>query len=455
MFTTVHHVVGVAAVVGVMSAGLACAGPASVERSVGDAAGRAPEAGAAAATGWSAPVTLAPEGRPVSASVSPDGDLAAVWQTEDGPRLAVRPAGGDWTDPTPVAPYAGLAEVAYDGSGDLVLAWGDHRPGLPARVRVRQLSDGAWSPGQTIARRDRGDLGVVDLAVHRRGATLVAWQWEKGLRTTGFVSRGHVGDTWTTGLRVPHAASLQVAIGDGGLAAAMVQRAVVDPSTSAADLTWAVARQYRGRPWSSLRVLQQLTDVGPPWPGPGDVHVDAAGRTTAAWDHRGSDGRWRIVAARAVQGEPWQQPKVLARRVGWGDFPVRVTGAQQGELLVTYVRQPANRRLEAVRWASPGWERPVSVSGDVRYVTDWDTAMDASGAAVALWTPSDGPGTLGRGVTAALMTASGSWAAPQRLSKAETPDGHARVAAMGAGQASAWWSQRLDDAFGVRVRTHR
>lgn len=455
MFSSVHHVVGVAAVVGVMTSGLACGGPASVVEVGGDASGRAPQVGAAAAAGWSAPVTLAPEGRPVSASVSPDGDLAAVWQTQDGPRLAVRPAGGEWSDAAPVARYAGLAEVAYDGSGDLVLAWGDHRPGLPARVRVRQLSAGTWSPAQTVARRDQGDLGVVDLAVNRRGAALLAWQWEKGLQRTGFVSRGHVGADWTTGLRVPHAAWLEVAIGDGGLAAAMVQQAVVDPSTSAADLTWAVARQYRQRPWSSLRTLQTLTDVGPPWPGPGDVHVDGAGRTTAAWDHRGTDGRWRIVAARAVQGQPWQQPKVLARRVGWGDFPVRVTGAQQGELLVTYVRQPANGWLEAVRWANPGWERPVSVSGDVRYVNDWDAAMDSSGAAVALWTPSDGPGTPGRGVTAALLTASGSWAAPQRLSKAETPDGHARVAAMGAGQASALWSQRLDDAFGVLVRTHR
>ncbi len=457
MFSVAARVVGIAAMLsgGLMSTGLACAGPAPAEEIGGEAAVDASGASTTLASGWSAPVTLAAQGWPISASVSPDGDLAAVWQTEDGPRLAVRVSGDDWSEPAPVAPAAGLAEVAYAGSGDLVLAWGDHRPGLPARVRVRQLSDGVWSPAQTIARRDRGGLGVADLAVNRRGATLIAWQWEKGLRRTGFVSRGRVGHTWTTGLRVPRAFGLEVALGDGGLAAAMVQQAVVDQSTSTAEeLTWAAARQYRARPWSSLKTLQRLTDVGPPWPGPGDIHVDAAGRTSAAWDDQGANGRWRIVAARAVQGRPWQQPKALARRVGWGDFPVHVSGAQAGEVLVTFVRQPANRQLEAVRWASPGWQRPVSVSGDVRYVTDWDAAMDPSGAAVALWTPSHGPGTFGRGAAVALMTGSGSWATPHRLSKAEAPDGRARVAAMNAGRAAALWSQRLDDAFGVRVRTH-
>ncbi len=457
MFSVATRVVGIAALLsgGLMSTGLACAGPVSVETGDGDAAVDVPGASTALATGWSAPVTLAAQGRPVSASVSAHGDVAAVWQTDDGPRVAVRLAGGGWSEPAVVAPAAGHAEVAYDGSGDLVLAWGDHRPGRPARIRVRELGDGVWSPAQTIARRDHGVLDVADLAVNGRGAALVAWQWDKGLPTTGFVSRGHVGGTWTTGLRVSHTAWMAVAVGDGGLAAVMVQRAVVDPSTGATDqLTWAAARQYRARAWSSLTTLQRLTQVGIPWPGPGDIHVDAAGRTTAAWDDQGTNGRWRIVAARAVQGQPWQQPTVLARRVGWGEFPVRVTGAQAGEVLVTFVRQPGNRQLESVRWASPGWQRPVSVSGDVRYVSDWDAAMDPSGTAVALWTPSRGPGTFGRGVTAALMTASGSWAAPQRLSKAEAPDGRARVAAMNAGRAAALWSQQVDDAFGVRVRTH-
>ena len=421
-----------------------------------DRVGACPDGGvvAGAPVDWSAPVTLGPGQWPLSAAVSPRGDLAAVWQTEDGPQLAIRPQSGVWSAPERVAPYAGLAFVAYDGAGDMVLAWGDHRPRLPSRVRVKVLTDGVWGRAETVARRKAGAVGVVDMAVNARGDVVVGWQWEQWPKMTGFVSRGRAGRTWTTGLRVPDAFALDVALGDGGLAAVMVQRATVDPETSAAEeLTWAVARQYRQRPWSRLVTMQRLTDIGPPWPGPGGVFVDAAGRTTAAWDDQSDGGGWRIVAARARLGESWRAPGVLGRRAGWGESQVRVSGTQRGDVLVTFVRQPARRELMAVRWLRPGWQSPVSVSGVVDYVADWDAAVDPAGVAAALWTPARGPGSPGRGVRAALDRADGTWRAPQRLSSAETPDGHARVLATNGGLTIAVWSQMVDGSLVIRVRT--
>ncbi len=415
-------------------------------------------AGATAANGWSAPVDLAPEATPVSVAMSDDGELAVVWQTQDGPRLAIRAAGGGWGSTRAIGHDAGPARAAYDGSGNLVVAWGENGGATPARVRVRVHTDSGWGQADTVAQRDRGGVGVRDLAVNASGTTLVAWQWEFRQNLKGLVTRGRAGGSWTTGLRAPRAVTIDVALGDGGHAAALVQHAVADPETSAAEeLSWQVARQAPGQAWGHWKVLQRLTDVAPYWPGPGGVWVDAAGRTTASWGHLMPTGRWRIVAARAVPGSPWQAPVVLGRG-GGTDFPVRVTGSQAGDVLVTYLRGVGNTSVMSVRWGSPGWSRPANVSGDVSHVNDWDAAMDPSGTAVALWTVSDGPGSLGRGVTAALMAADGNWAAPLRLSRAETPDGHARVVAMNHGEAAAAWNQSTGQQTGagsvLRVRTH-
>ncbi len=407
----------------------------------------------AAATGWAAPRTLADEGTAQSAAMSRQGDLAVVWRSPDGWRLALRPAGSGWTAPAQVSQHATTAQVTYDGRGELVLAWSDARPGQASRVRARTLArDGGWRPADTVARRTHGTLSVAGLAANRQGTTVVAWQWWTDHGVTGSVSRGRAGGDWRTGLRTRDAVSMHVAIGDGGLAAALIQRATSD--TSSSTVTLQVARQPRNREWGTRAVLQRLTDLGPPWPGAGGVSVDARGRTTVAWDDRAANGSWRIVAARAVQGEAWQAPKVLARRVGWGEFPVRVTGAQRGDVLVTYLPQPGNRTVRGVRWARPGWTQQVRIAGPGHYVCDWDVAMDPTGAAVALWTRSSGPGTAGKGVTVALMSTHGEWAASQRLSKAEAPDGRARVVAMSHGRAAAFWTQRVGDDFALRVRTH-
>ncbi|MEZ5091777.1 hypothetical protein [Nocardioides sp.] len=137
---------------------------------------------------------------------------------------------------------------------------------------------------------------------------------------------------------------MRVSLGDSGLAAALVRRAVVDDNGSA-DLTLLdIARQPRGHP-GRRRWSPATASFRPPWPGIGGVHVDRTGRTTVAWDDRSPDGVWRVVAVRAVQGQSWQQPKVLARHVGWGDFPVVVTGAPRGDVgdLRPAAGQPAAR----------------------------------------------------------------------------------------------------------------
>lgn len=444
MYSALARVTAITALVGGALAGGLVGGSPS-----GGAAG----AGGAPATGWSAPATLADEGTPVSASMSSTGDLAVVWRSPDGLRIGLRPAGAGWSEPASVAAHATTALTAYDGAGRLVLAWTDQRPGLAARVRVRVLDhSGVWGAADTLARRRPGNVGLADLAVNSRGTTVVAWQWWAPTGVTGLVTRGRTGVSWTTGLRTRDAVAMDVAIGDGGLAAALVQRAVIGDTST--DLTLGVARQPRSLEWGDVVVLQRLTDLGPPWPGIGGVHVDATGRATVAWDQRAPDGSWRIVASRAVKGEPWQTPRVLAERVGWGEFPVRVTGAQRGDVLVTYVPQPGNRTLWAVRWDRPGWTEPANVSDTGRYINDWDVAMSPIGAAVALWTRSDGPGSAGIGATAAVMATSGSWGSPLWLSRAETPDGHARVVAISEAGAAATWSQLVGDTFAVRVRTH-
>ncbi|MFN8189132.1 MAG: hypothetical protein U0R78_01630 [Nocardioidaceae bacterium] len=396
--------------------------------------------GAVAPAGWEPAVGLSRAGRGMVASeaaVSPLGDQAVVWVRGGDVRVALRPAGDTWAGAITIGNDAGSAVAAYDPGGRLLVAWAQHPDGGPAAIVGRTLGPaGVWGDPVVVAERATGSLGVEDLAVNGSGDAVLAWRWN----TRGQVSRGFLDGGWSTTLRLPHAERLQVAIGDGGLAAVVAQQVV----TSADDglrVGWVAVRQPRGSAWGDPTVLQQLRDVGPPAPGPAGVFVDQANRTTVAWDARRPDGRWAVTALRAQGDGAWRPPRMLWRHRAFSEFPVRVTGAPSGRVLVTFAG-PGSASVLAAQWdPSDGWSGPVTVTGAASYVNDWSVAMDPSGQAILVWTRSAGPGALGDGVRAALLASDGTWSAPGWLSREATPDGHARLAAMDDGTALAVWSE--------------
>lgn len=409
--------------------------------------------GVAAPPGWEPAVGLsqARVGMIASAAVvSPLGDQAVVWVRDGQVRVALRPAGDTWARSVAVGTDAGSAVAAYDVAGRLMVVWAQHPDAAPATIVARTLGPaGVWGDPVVVAQRDTGAVAVEGLAVNGAGEAVVAWR----RNSRGLVAQGTFDGGWTTTLGVAHAARMQVAIGDGGLAAVLVQRIVTAGDSS--DVSWVVVRHLRGGTWGDPSVLQRLNGFGPPVPGPGGVFVDAAGRTTVAWDDRVEGGRWGVTVVRARGNGAWHAPRVLWRHRTFSEFPVLVTGAQDGRVLVTFAG-PGSASVLAARWdPSAGWSRPAAVTGAASYVNDWSAAMDPSGRALVVWTPSSGPGSFGDGVRAALMSRAGRWADPVWLSREQTPDGHARLAAMGDGDALAVWTEQVTGRrYAVTARTH-
>lgn len=408
----------------------------------------------ARAGAWAPAVALSDPGLgvpPADSAVSADGDMAVVWDREGEIQLAQRPVGGTWGSAETVTRLARTPRLDYDEGGHLLLAWSAHRPGRPARIKVRAFTVGdGWGATQVVSHRRTGTVSVVDLDVNAGGEAVLAWTWN----ARGLVSRGSTTGEWSTGARVPQTDRMDVALGDGGMAALLVQRAI-PARGDAADLLLQVARQPRDRDWGAFRVVQRLSDFGPPWVGPGGVTVDSAGTTTVAWCDQRSATRWQIKAIRARQGSRWGAPVVLAAKVAWTEFPVRVEGNASGDVLVTYTPTFGNRTIMAARRPSGGpWSPPTRVARLGDYILDWDAAVAPNGRALAVWSRSSGPGSWGRGVHARLMSVSGQWRAAVRLSGGQTINGHARLAAMNGGVALAVWAEQAGSlAFEITART--
>lgn len=383
---------------------------------VGSASALGSPAGAATAvpSDWMDPVTLAPVGaEDLRAVVSDTGDMAVVWERSGAIEAAVRPAGGDWVLPATVvaSAHSDVPLAAYDGAGRLLVVWAWSRAGDPPRVMARVMDDtGTWADPVQVAHRASGTLRAEDLAVNAKGDAVVGWLW----RNRALVSRGSLGGGWTTAAAWTKTLTLDVALGDRGLAAAMLQR-WVGPRTDDVTLTFEVARQTRAGVWGATRVLQTV-DQSPPWVGPGGVAVDAKGVTTVAWQ-RVTAAATRVVAVRAGPGRAFGAPVVLGRQPTRTEWAVRVLATPAGDVLVTWVHNGV-ADVKAVRRPAGGpWSEPVVACGGQGVVMDWDVALAHGGRAVVAVSKA-AHFAADYGTRTCFMGRAGHWAAPTQVTAA-------------------------------------
>jgi hypothetical protein len=154
--------------------------------------------------GWepAATLTAAPAfaSRP-SVEVDATGAAIATWGSDDGPRAAVRPAGGAWQPPVVLASGAanaattvtnvaqrtlggaGIPSAAFDAHGNATVVWpeaADAASSTPARVRARTFTaSGSWGAPETVA--DDATSGAGNgprwprVALGPDGAATVVW----------------------------------------------------------------------------------------------------------------------------------------------------------------------------------------------------------------------------------------------------------------------------------------
>ena len=269
-----------------------------------------------------------------------------------------------------------------------------------------------WHAAVVVARRDVSSVGVVDLAVNAGGEAVVGWT--AGRR--GLVSRGSTTGAWTTDAAWPRVVDLDVGLGDGGLAAVMLNR-FLGPWQDHITLTYEVARQPHGGDWSAVKVLQTI-EQDPPWAGMGSVVVDRTGTTTAAWEQLTKSG-FRVMAIRAARGHRWRDPVVLSPPVST-EVSVTTMTTPEGDVVALWHDYWA-RDLSGARRAADGtWVRFTAVCPGRGIVIDWDAALDPSGEAV-VGLARAASFDWGYGSSACLMDAQGTLVGPRPADHDDRP----------------------------------
>lgn len=423
-------------VTGLVCSGLVLAGPVSTG---GATTGPLPIGG-----GWSPPETVStqPSVRGLAdVAVGPDAEMAAAWAADGVTWVSRRTPDGTWTRPVRLSsasyPLASYPRLAYDGSGRLTAAWIYGTQGGEMYVEYRRTRpNGRWGGTRIVGQWDYGHYSALDLAANADGDLVLGW-----LTAAGVYLADKAGTHYMVSKRVKDVVAFDVAIADNGLRVAALR------TDDGAGQTLSVIRKPGGGSWSEPSVLWAGSEPG--YRAPPGLAVDATGTATVVWRQPAGGGWWDLVASRAAQGEDWSTPEVVNARVGLG--PTVVRGAPAGDVLVVFRRYGSV--VKAVRYAG-GWGEPALLGAADPSVKDLDAALDPSGRAAAVWSPTAVPGALGDGVLAAVMTPGGDWRRVATLLRPGRLIARGSLHA-GAGHGdllAAWSRRRSDGTFVVTAR---
>ncbi|HEU5064498.1 MAG TPA: calcium-binding protein [Gaiellaceae bacterium] len=285
---------------------------------------------------WSSPRRIS---EPAPATESPKlamdalGNAVAVWQRSTGHdsvvQAAVRPAGGDWSDPQNLS---ATGEVAFNvdvaiRAGRATAVWmalDDRRTGIKTSSRA---IDGAWAPQETIS-GPIGNTSAPVVAVDDAGAAVAAWRWSDG----AFL--------------------------------------VVQAATRSRDGVWATPEVLSGPGRSASQPL---------------LAMDANGDALVAWLR--FNGSW--TAAQVVSrpaGENWGEARNLSER-GGNARRLDLAVNSRGDAIVTWTQtllaSSANLWSAFRKAGSNGWARTQVTES--WYGLEARVALDEQGNATALW----------------------------------------------------------------------
>jgi hypothetical protein len=375
----------------------------------------------AAAPAWQRPVDVAPfaygaDSALVAMNVA--GDSVVVWVEEEGRVMAaVRRAGGPFSGPIRLSRgsadvTANYPSVAIDGAGNAIAAWqvdaeyGD----APAAVQASVVTpDATASKPITLSSRD--DAFGAAVAISDAGDAVVAWVAETKsgdvVQAAARPRGGPFAKRVSLSRRVRDVLFLDVAMNGAGDAIVAWPAA-----TEGAHVIQAVRRPAG----AGFTAPVDLSAAGGDALNP-QVAIDPAGNAVATWNR--SNGSHLVVQATTLSARgPFSVPVGLSApsRDGLQAEPV-VDGA--GNALVVWVHEEllkdvTNGVVQAsARPAGGGFSLPVNLSSAGYGAAYPSVVMNASGAALAVWSRAANDDLVSIvGVRAALRLPGGSFAAP-------------------------------------------
>lgn len=228
------------------------------------------------------------------------GDAIAVWDGWDGANIriedAVRPAGGSFDAPQYLSPAgynADVPQLAFDASGDALAVWSfDGSPSSTVQSAYRPAGGTFGSP-QTVPAPNGEPAQVPQVAFDGSGESVVAWLQSDGSEPRVYASvrsAGTDGTFSTSGTLDPSGQeAYEPRVAGDGLSATIVSWKTFNGATS---YTQAVERPAGG----NFSAATNVSTEGPEESAP-EVGVDAQGNGIAVFSRAGSGGEYLIEAA--------------------------------------------------------------------------------------------------------------------------------------------------------------
>jgi PKD domain-containing protein len=395
-------------------------------------------ASASAAPTWLAPKDISDPTQSITfpeVAVNAAGDAVAIWPRDTGSETIVeaaeRPAGGDWSEPVGLSDPTeeeepSTTQVALDTAGNAVAVWSAFDSGFVIRTAVRPAG-GDWS--------EPDDLFVEGLTPHlamnAAGDAVAVWAGFDGVDdyVTWAAVRPAGGD-WSA----PEELSVvdendgfypQVAIDAAGNAIAVWQRF---------DLSYNVisaAVRPAGGDWSAP---DEFSAIGEHARAP-RIAMNAAGAAVAGWTLLGGG----VQAAVRPAGGDWSSPDDVSAA---GESPGEAETAidPNGSAFAIWPTPAGDRQVLRVAMLPAGgdWSEPDDLSARADNFQSYDLDANAAAGVVATWTREDG-GI--HEVQAAVRPPGGDWSEPDDLSAEGEDSGLPELAFDAAGNAVAIWGR--------------
>jgi PKD domain len=401
-------------------------------------------ASASAAPTWLAPKDISGPTQSITfpeVAVNAAGNAVAIWPRDTGSETIIeaieRPAGGDWSEPVVLSNPAEEDEpsnvhIALDTAGNAVAVWSasGELSNYVIRTAVRPAG-GDWS--------DPEDLFVEGgrsphLAMNAAGDAVAVWNGFNGTDLVTWASVRQAGGDWSAPEDLSAAGeqdwfSPQVAIDAAGTAIAVWQRQV-----AGGDVIRAAVRPGGGE-WSAPDDLSIAgVDAGSP-----TVAMNATGAAVAAWGVFGGG----IQAAVRPAGGDWSEPEDVSAVGGEPALAVDSSGSAfaiwHGPGSTDQILRVAGRPLGG------DWSEPDDLSAEAETFQSYDLDANAAAGVVATWTR--GISATIHEVQAAVRPPGGDWSEPDDLSAEGEDSGLPELGFDAAGNAVAIWGRDAGDDY--------
>jgi hypothetical protein len=271
----------------------------------------------------------------------------------------------------------GVVSVEAGDSGDVMVVWGDSRPGVLRQYVQRRSPGGVWAEPYRFVVDGDGGGECTSVAVDRRGTATLVYNDAAGFYSSRLMAiRQSRSGTWSGPELLAEGTHLHDCLSDvdadGRVAVAWADNRPDDVSSA----TVVQATSWNGRSWAPVTDLSAVDGFNTP----ALVSVDTSGTTTVVW---GEYGLHSVSTAHRPRGGGWSRVEMVPAPAGTPMF-MDAAADDAGDVAVAWSTHN-DAWLVRRHAGSTAWSAPALVS-DSRFAAAFpQVALDGQGRATMVW----------------------------------------------------------------------